>query len=380
MRVSAPARPPGRSVRTTRSATPSEVGSDRSEITPPPPSRRRPRPAHRDGAAGGRRRSRSSARTRPASPARRPRGRRGRRSRQASATSLISATTSSNGAPSRSRAAIRASPGGTAGGRRWRRAPSRRRELGPPARARRRPPAPPLPRVADEQVTRRGGEPEQPGGRAGSGAAQELARSGVVAHPGEGDARARDPAPRESAEDLGREHLGIVVVRLRPSDLSPRLRSRRCSTSWNRFHYLGEVRSGVPPHRRTVQPSSITASTSISTRQRGSMKPVTTIIELADARPEHLAVRPPHLPPILGIDQITAGPHDFRRRGARLLQRRDDDLEASLRLFHRRRLRAVGHDGAVAATETWFPATIAREIRSPARGSRRHPSRSTRSS
>ena len=44
--------------------------------------------------------------------------------------------------------------------------------------------------VADEQVTRCGGEPEQPGGDGQDlGAAQELARSGVVAHPGEGDAR-----------------------------------------------------------------------------------------------------------------------------------------------------------------------------------------------
>ena len=67
--------------------------------------------------------------------------------------------------------------------------------------------------MTDQQVARGRREPEQPRrDREDLGARQELARSGVVTHPREGDARQlRIGRLREGpAEDLGREHGGIV--------------------------------------------------------------------------------------------------------------------------------------------------------------------------
>ena len=86
--------------------------------------------------------------------------------------------------------------------------------------------------MADEQVARRGREPEQPrGDRQDLGAAQELTRSGVVAHPRERDARElRIGRLRERpAEDLGRQHRGMVARQVPAAGHHTALR-RVCST------------------------------------------------------------------------------------------------------------------------------------------------------
>ncbi len=114
--------------------------------------------------------------------------------------------------------------------------------------------------VAHQEVTRGGGEPEQPGGDGQDlRAAQELARSGVIAHPGESDARELGIRRfrERPAEDLGREHVGIVVMRLMPSDLPLRPpRSSACSTSWDWFPLSGTGGAVLPEVFHIAEPIS----------------------------------------------------------------------------------------------------------------------------
>ena len=107
-----------------------------------------------------------------------------------------------------------------------------------------------------------------------------------------------------------------------------------------------------------------TASTSISTSQRGSTNPRTTIIAFTGRMEENTSPWARAAPvEVLGVRQEDARAHDVLGPRARFLEGGEDDLEAALRL-------AVGSAGgsapsgmigAVPATNTWGPTRTARE-------------------